>query len=227
MGIGLGEISTDEIDVGNDSSLQLTGAMTALAWVHFATAAQNIEIISKQTSGDRGFTLQADDDPPDDTWGIFHIATAFDSTLNSGWTASHLTTGVWYLLGGMFEPSTRISVWLQGVKSGENTTSIPATQYNSGNNVSLGNRPGGGAPLDCCIDYPMIYNRALTAAEMLSIYNGKLILDGLVSYWPMAEKSPGSVVSGANSVIDIMNAGNHGSPVGTNTYVESVTRPPR
>ncbi len=65
------------------------------------------------------------------------------------------------------------------------------------------------------------YNRALSPAEIKSIYNSRgsdNIVNGLVGRWLMNEKTDGGTATVASSVIDISKEGNHGTPVNSPVY---------
>lgn len=224
MALDFGGASGDDVDVGNASSLQLTGACTYVCWVNLDVSPTNIDAISKQTSSDRGISLQTDDDPPDDTWGIFVIAKTAVLVISSGWTASPLAAGTWYHLAGQFVPSTAVQIWLNGVLSNEKTTGVPATMHDPVNNLTLGGRPDNSGNLNGKLDDVRIYNRNLSASEMATIYaaRGKdRIIDGLVSRWTLNEQSSGTTASGEGSVRDWHSNANHGTPGGTVQYIES------
>ncbi len=163
-----------DVDCGNDASLRITGAFTVMAWVCLDTDLQNIDLVSKQKTGARGFTLQTDDDPPNDTWGTFYAAKNGSQVWSSGWTASPLVMGQWYHLAGQFVPSTAVQVWLDGVLSNEKTSGITATMHDPANNVTLGGRPDDIANVDGRLEDVRIYNRNLSAAEMLKLL-GELV----------------------------------------------------
>ena len=208
------------IDVGDDPSLRLTGACTYMAQIRMDADIQNIDFISKQTSSDRGISLQTDDADPD-TFGIFVIAETSSVTMSSGWTASPLVTGEWNHLGGQFDPSNSVGVRLNGVLSNEKTVDVPATMYNPANNLFFGCRPDGGTSLEGAMDDIRIYNRTLTDEEWAACARGIMIWEGLISWWSTREGAPGVSVSGADSVKDLGLLGNHGTPSGSNVYGES------
>jgi hypothetical protein len=222
MAIDFPGTSDNEVDVGDPSSLQLTGACAIMCWV-ICDILQNKDIVAKQTSSDRGWSLQTDEDVSDSV-PAFTIAKTSSTTMNSGWPTTYMENGKLYFIAGQFNPSTSVEIWVQGIKENENTTDVPATMYNSGNTIVIGGRPDPIGNFDGIIDDVRIYNRNLSAAEMATIFAARghdAIVDGLVSRWLMNEKAPGATASGASSIKDIGPGGNHGSPVGTVTYAES------
>lgn len=214
------------VNIGNGSSLQITGACCVMCWVNFDTDLQNVDILNKYVSGANGFTLQTDKDTVD-MWGIFLIAETATTMKNSGWTAIPLQPGTWYHLAGQFIPSTAVQIWLNGVLSKEKTTSIPATMHDPANDVWIGNRSDGSQGINGKIDDVRIYDKEKTDAEIQSIYAGGGVIadiDGLVFSSLMNEGSHGISVSGANSVIDRGPYGHHGTSFGSNTYHASELR---
>ena len=225
MAIDFPGVSGSGINVGNPASLDLTGSCTIMCWINLNADIQNIDIISKYKSSPRGFTLQTDDSPPDDTFGIFIIAKTSSTLQGSGWTANPLVTGTWYHLAGQFVPNTAVQVWLDGILSSEKTGSIPATMYNPVNDLHFASRPEGGQNLNGILDDIRIYNRNLSAAEMITIHTARgrdNIIEGLVSRWSVNEGASGVTLSGSNSIKDLGANGNHGTPEGSPVYGESI-----
>ena len=193
-----------------------------MARIRLDSPIQNIDFITKQTSSDRGISLQTDDSPPDDTFGIFIIAKTSSTTMGSGWTATPLITGQEYHLGGQFDPSNSVGVRLGGVLSNENTVGVPAAMYDSANNLTFGCRPSGGTSLHGAMDDIRVYDRKLSDEEWLACARGEMIWEGLVSWWKARELAPGVAVAAGASVKDEGLNGNHGTPTGSLTYGEYI-----
>ena len=212
-----------EVDLGNPSSLQLTDACSVMCWICLHEK-QNTDIISKQTSSDRGLSLQTDDEGTDN-WANFVIATSSSTTKSTGWPSIKLAFNQWFHLAGIFRPLTpAIEIWQQGIKENDNTVGIPGSMYNSGNNWSIGGRPDPLGNVNGLIADVRFYDYALSANEMQTIFaaRGKdKMYKGLISRLELNEGPPGAIVSGANSVKDWGFNANHGSPVGSPTYAES------
>lgn len=224
MTINFGGAAGDDVDVGNPTTLQLTGACTIACWARLHASAQNIEMISKQTSSARGFSLQTDDDPPTNTWPIFVVAKNASQVQSSGWSTTPMLINTWYHIAGVYIPSTSIGICVDGVRENEKTTGVTASMHDPANNVTFAGRPDDIGNLDGCLDDVRIYNRALSDDEVMVIAGSRgkdSILNGCVSRWLMNEASPGTTPVGAGSVIDMMNAGNHGTPNGGNVYASS------
>lgn len=213
----------DEIDVGNDPSLRLTGAMTVIWW-GICDVLQNTDIVSKQTSAARGYSLQVDDSSPD-TYAIFVIAESVSITHSSGWPASPLVYGQLHQMAGVFIPSTAVKVYQDGTLGNEKTTGLPASMYDPVNNVIIGARPDVGPGFNGKFESVRIFNRALSAKEIKQdwISRGRSwSAEGLVGSWDFKEAASGTTVSGAGSVKDQSRYKNHGTASTANlTYAES------
>lgn len=222
MAIDFPGTSDYEVDLGNPSSLQITGACTIMCWICLHIK-QNTDIISKQTAADRGYSLQTDDDGVDN-WGNFVIAVDSSTTKSTGWPTVKLAFDQWFHLAGQFIPSTAIEIWQDGVMENDNTTGIPATMHNPVNDVSIGGRPDPNGNVNGLIADVRFYDRNLSANEMQTIFAAcgrDKIYDGLISRYLLNEGAPGVTVSGANSVKDLGINANHGSPLGSPTYASS------
>ena len=219
MGCSFPGLDNNEIRCGNNANLQITGAMTVMCWV-ISDVAQDISILTK-FGVTRGFSLQTDLDVGPTTFGLFFIAPTSGTVFGSGFTAIPLADGTLYHLAGIFRPSTSVEVWLDGALSGSRTVGVPATQFNTANDVALGGRMDGTQNLDGTMFDARIYNRALSAGEMATIHAARGhdgIVDGRVSRWLMNEGAPGVVPAGA-TIVDSGGGGNTGTPAGTSPYV--------
>jgi len=65
------------------------------------------------------------------------------------------------------------------------------------------------------IDEVMVFNRALSNTEIMDLYNGKIIKDGLVLYYDFSE-------GGGNILYDKSGYGNHGTIYGARWLVKKV-----
>ena len=109
------------------------------------------------------------------------------------------------------------SVWADGA-----TDATDATAANPPDDpvvgVEIGSLQAGAFGWSGDIDDCRIYNRALSADEIKTIYLSRgtdRITYGLVGRWPMLEGAPGVAMSGTDTVIDYSGTGEHGTPQGT------------
>jgi hypothetical protein len=83
-----------------------------------------------------------------------------------------LETNRWIHLTGVYEPGVALRLYVDGVLAGERTDNVPASQYNNGLDVWIGQRPDGCCPFDGLIDEVRLYDRVLSAGEAEMLYNG-------------------------------------------------------
>ena len=160
--------TNDYVDLGNPTSLQITGAITFGAWVKFDTTNTIDDIISKDGgASDRGYRLNKEAE------GTLSCNVAIDATnVALVVTATTPSANVWYHIICVYTPSTSIAIFINGVQGAINITSIPASQRNavSGPNIGLRHDTASGY-MDGNIDDVRVYNRALSAREVKMIYN--------------------------------------------------------
>jgi len=154
----------DFVQSPNSPATDSTTAGSQDAWVMFnqlpSAAGHIMEIIGKGGSG-TDFDLQADTD----NRFRFYIAAG-----NNVASTTVIQTGVWYHVAGTWD-ATGLRMYVNGVL--ENTNSIQnLTRGQSNNPLMIGNQPAFGPRLfNGLIDEVEIFNRALTQAEIQSIFN--------------------------------------------------------
>ena len=154
----------DVINCGNDSSLQITGAMTVSYWFKGQTGSASVGGVGKLgASGNRGFCL--------DCIGTITFYIAQNTTSLFSLSYSNTPDNNWHHLVGVYNPSTSVQIYLDGVLVKEQLVSIPASQYNGSNNLQIGARGDSTGFFNGSIDEVGIFNTALTDAEIQSIYN--------------------------------------------------------
>ena len=157
------------VDLGNPAALQLTGSMTLSAWV-FPTAnpPDDGQIIAKSSSSD-GWQLKTTPDTGVRTFGLT-VSTGSAGIQRNSQTVLSLNT--WYYVAGVYNSSARtLDLYVNGVlDDGVLSGVVPAVQNNSTANVNVGRRTGGYL-FNGTIDDVRIYNRALTAAEIVADMN--------------------------------------------------------
>jgi hypothetical protein len=86
--------------------------------------------------------------------------------------ATTLATGSWYHVTGVYSPSTSLTVYVNGVLDGINTTSIPASIFNGSGNLELGARAGGtGKFMYGAIDEVKIFTYVRTPSQIAWEFN--------------------------------------------------------
>ena len=161
----------DYVNMGNPSSLQLTGAMTVSVWVKHNSLNTASRFIAKQgVSGERSWSLNMEDVNPD-TYNFFIAVNGGTSVGVGSSAADGPIIGQWTHLVGVYKPSVSLELYKDGLIIGNNITSIPASQFNNTLNVNIGRRPDGILYTNGFLDEVLIYNRALSAAEIKASYD--------------------------------------------------------
>src|SRR5262245_2222096 len=133
----------DYVNLGNPTSLRLTGSMTISAWVYMSGfPGDDAAVVSKRTSGESGFQLDITKDTGPRTIG-------FKLTNSSGgdmfrYGASPLQLNTWYYISGVYDATAQtLDVYLNGqLDNGVLLGSVTTSQQNSTANVNIGRRSG-------------------------------------------------------------------------------------
>jgi len=145
----------------SDANLLPTAGLTVCAW--FKTTVANKWIIDKSNGGITNGYLLAGTSAGNMVFYINNIS------VNSN--PSTVTSGLWINIVGTWTPSNSLILYQNGVQVATNTTSIPATINNPSANLQIGRRATAVDYWNGNIAQTQIYNRALTASEVLQNYN--------------------------------------------------------
>jgi glucose/arabinose dehydrogenase len=166
-GIALSFGGTGYVDLGNATSLRLTGSMTLTAWIK--TSANPVDdgsIVAKL--GTAGWQLKTTPDTGPRTAAIQISSNGSDAIQRYG--ATVLATNTWYHVAGVYDAAARtLSVYVNGVlDNGTLSGSVPAAQYDAPYSVNIAQRPGNPELFNFLgtIDEVHVFNRALSAAEI-------------------------------------------------------------
>jgi hypothetical protein len=137
----------DYLDCGNDSSLQITGDLTVSAWVYVDSfGGQNSRLVTKNGgSSQRGWDLTLE---TSDSKAYFQIASNATTMVNVGTTGT-VPIDQWIYYVGVYQAGSALRIYVNGDLNNSNIISIPASQYNSTNNVLMAGRTG---CTDCYLD---------------------------------------------------------------------------
>jgi len=125
----------DGIDVGDDTSLSITGKLTLSAWAHGAGDGNPIEKLYNSyqlTVGSTGYFS-------------FYYDNQLGTQKNAGSAAPALTTDEWHYYVITADPSGSVKLYADGKSKG--SASFDGTAFDSvpDNNVGIGARAGGGS----------------------------------------------------------------------------------
>ncbi len=156
------------VTLADDAVLKLTGAMTVTAWVTVDSFGASPRVVSKGGgAGSRGWELNFESD------GTARFRVSIDGTDATGGAAAVAPApgvGQWMHLAGVYEPSTAVRLYINGVEVATTTTGVPATQHDTSYPVAIGKR----AANDCCalagqIDDVRIFDRPLGPQEVADL----------------------------------------------------------
>ena len=185
----------DNVNFGNDTSLRGTGEHTICGWVRCA-AAQNSKALFARfgASGNRSFRVITDSSGAP----RFQISTTGSDTWSSSVCTTLLDGDDWYHLAVVYNPNTYVHIYVNGVREVNDTSSIPASIYDSTADVFAGAwETGSSGNIDGELADWAIYLDLASASEIAWAYkNRKLphqapgalsVASNLKGYWPMDE----------------------------------------
>ena len=162
----------DYVNVGTSSTLTLTGNFTTSGWVKMASGStQNYPwIVGKADSNElNGYFLTIYNT------GEPYIYTCDATTCNSTYGPTDLRDGSWHHVVGTYN-GTVLRVYVDGVSAGStNTTKNPTSNSSS---ASIGKSNYSTRYFTGQIDDVRVFNYALTATQVKTLYNGGAVRFG-------------------------------------------------
>jgi hypothetical protein len=166
-GNGLSFDGTNHVDLGNPSSLRLTGSMTLSAWINIGTNPWDDGAIVAKL-GVAGWQLKTSPDTGVRTAAI-QISSNGSNSIQR-YSSTVLTPNNWYHIAGVYDAAARtLSVYVNGnLDNGVLSGTVPAAQSDAPFNVNIAQRTGnpGTFNFQGRIDEVHIFNRALSASEI-------------------------------------------------------------
>ncbi|HDZ60309.1 MAG TPA: hypothetical protein ENH46_01245, partial [Candidatus Pacearchaeota archaeon] len=156
----------DYVDVGNPSSLQITGNLTISAWIKTTDTSVSRIVSKDDVATNRDYLLQYSVSASEKVrFGIFKSNTFY----SSGESTTLVSDGSWHYIVGI-NNGTDLMIYVDGVL--ENSASNGGTIDNDAVNLEIG-RVGGGDDeyFNGTIDEVMIFNRVLSPEEINASYN--------------------------------------------------------
>jgi len=174
--------SSNYVNCGNDSSLQITGAMTISYWVKGTPTLGAAGVGTLEDSTSPGYLLG----PSTSGTISFNLALSSSTTKNVT-TTQQITTTEWHHIVGVYTPSVSMKIYIDGQLSKTETSSIPSSQYAGGNDLIIGYRPC--CKIDGQISNVAIWNTDLSSPEVNTLYNNGTpeasISHSPVSWWKL------------------------------------------
>src|SRR3989338_3105382 len=165
--------------VDTNTNFGITGALTVSAWVYPRSAPSGVGRIAagaysynSNPSLLRGWYLGEEYGSSDIfRFRIYDSAGNTAIANNTGFFANNLNK--WTHVVGVFIPSQSVTLYVNGVQVGQDTTSIPSNIAYNATNFRIGSRADSTSQgmWNGLLDDIRIYSRALTAADITELYN--------------------------------------------------------
>lgn len=165
----ISDSDTDRLYIADNASLSITRALSISTWVKFDSVptSTNYAVLAGKYTGagnQRSYQLYLYGDG-----NLYFDVSSNGSTASSTPYAWTPTTGVWYHVSATYTPSTSVIIYINGTSVVTNTTSIPASIYDSTAEFHLlGDNTKGGRMTQ---DEVGIWSRALSSTEVSELYN--------------------------------------------------------
>jgi len=175
-----------QVNVANSGSLNPTNAITVSAWVYDNSGGwyTNPRILEKGKSGNQ-YALFANGNA--NQLG-FSVAGVSNGTL----ITTPPSSSAWHHLAGTYDGSL-ISLYVDGQLAAQQSASglLPTTS----DGLAVGGRPSGSLlyQFNGVIDEVRVYGRALSAGEIVQLYNADTVGDGIANWWRLQYFGNGSV----------------------------------
>lgn len=145
------------------TQFKVTSAVTLSAWVNLTSTAAQRDIICKwtNTAATSAYCLYTNSSGQL-VMGISDGASITTTTE----TTQTLNTGTWYHVIGVYNPSSDVTLYINGIQVKQNTTSIPAALGNPTTIMDIGAENAGTNPMNGSIDEPKVYAQNLTADQV-------------------------------------------------------------
>jgi len=175
-GVGLVAASSQSVDVADNASLRITGAMSIAFWVKPsgtpAVAYRFVNKIGAVADNHAGYgSLITGDYKP-----RFQLATSASAA--TSFIANSAITTNWTHLAFTYEPSTAVRIYINGTEDIAFTSSIQAGQFSDNTRkLTIGRFDTTASDkqyLNGSIDEVAIWNRALSSNEVYQIYSTPL-----------------------------------------------------
>lgn len=191
--------TTQYVTVPDAASLDIAGSWTVATWVNLAAlpaSGHSFQFIQKIDAGGRanyGLFMDNGESGPGIGWTTYFNTT----TTSDDWKyvpAPAIATGTWYHVAEVFDSSAKtLSLYVNGVLVMSNSTGTDVPVSDGGGSFYLGT-DGFTAKLKGTLDDARVYNRALSATDVMTLYTSTGpwsgdITTGLIHYWKLDEGS--------------------------------------
>ena len=161
----------DYIDCGGDASLQITSNVTYCAWVRTSNTHPKGQVIVGRRTGDTAYQIGSH--LSQSSSGPAHFGVCSDFFEPARTTASWgypINDGAWHHVAGTYEANTAVTIYVDGVRRGQNTTNVFPSLNARVLPVYVGRKNANEAHFSGVIDDVQIYASALSPNEVSSVY---------------------------------------------------------
>ena len=177
----------DYIDCGNNSSVQITGALSISSWIKTDNNSKYMFLVNKNDNTNVCYYSEVFNNGQ-----LFFRIVSGGTNYEVGNTANtQIADGNWHHYCCVFEPSTSLKIYIDGELKQTNTTSIPATIDNDTVDLEIGRRGDNSNYFEGQMTNVGLWSRALTQEEVQSIMNKSysqlkgVETTSLVSWWAL------------------------------------------
>jgi hypothetical protein len=199
--------SSNYVDVGNPSALQLTGSATWSAWVYATSDPRDDGNMIAKSQGIFGWQFKTSPDTGPHRFAIGITGPGNTWVQRNGTTVRALNT--WNHMAGVYNAAVQtLDIYVNGVLDDGILSSaspgvaptVPASQLNNASaNVNIGRRTDAGYYFSGDIDEVRVYGRALTPSEIQLDMNTPLA-GGVDTQAPTAPGTPVPAVIGSSQI---------------------------
>ena len=159
--------TTNYVDLGNPALLQTTGSMSWSAWIRASSNPADDGNIIAKSNNSAGWQFKTTPDTGPQTFGI--QVTGATGVFTQRYSNTVRLLNVWYHVAAVYNSTSQtLDIYVNGVlDNGTLRGVVPTSQVIPAVNVNIGRRSDG-FNFAGTIDNVRIYNRALSAAEIVS-----------------------------------------------------------
>ncbi len=159
--------SDNRINVTNSASLNISGAMTISFWIKTGTT--NVNVLGKGnrvSSPNAGYLFLI-------TGGnkMFFSVQQSNTNPTTAISTTDVQDNVWHHIVGVYYPSSRVEIWVDGINEANGTTNIQASQLLTTNPFYIGNLADLSTDYAGLLDEVIIYNKSLNYYEINALRN--------------------------------------------------------
>jgi len=159
----------DGVALGNDNSLRITASISLVAWVWFNDQIKGAVVTKHASPPYRAYALATV--PSAD---YFRFIISGDGTARAiRDSQTPLEPNTWYLVAGVYDAAAHtMAVYVNGtLDNGALQGLVPAAIYDTSTDAAIGRNGNPADYFDGLIDEVVIFDRALSAAEIRAIYD--------------------------------------------------------